>query len=106
LGWFFDEWLTRGGMLDVRAGWSYERKAGTLRLDLEQRQPGPPFRMPIEVAIATPGSPEPRIERIELREPRQSFSIPVESEPSSVTLDPRELVLMDAEVARLDGHAR
>jgi len=106
LGWFFDEWLTRGGMLDVRAGWSYERKSGTLRLDLEQHQPGPPFRMPIEVAIATAGSPQPRIERIELREARQRFSIPVTSEPSAVVLDPREIVLMDAVVERLDRASR
>lgn len=113
LGWFFDQWLTRGGMLKLRVGWSYDSAAKQLRLDVEQLQPGPPFRMPIELALDTgdAGSPHQllpraapaRRERIDLRERRQTLTIPLDRAPKSVTLDPREFVLMDAEVAPAGG---
>jgi aminopeptidase N len=101
LGWFFDEWLTRGGMLKVRGRWSWDERA--LRLDLEQLQAAEPYRMPIEVAIEVAGEAERRTERIELGERRQSFTIPLDRPPRSVALDPRDFVLMDAEVAPMDG---
>jgi len=101
LGWFFDEWLLRGGMLKVRGRWSWDERA--LRLDLEQLQAAEPYRMPIEVAIEVAGEAERRVERIELRERRQSFTLPLEHEPRSVALDPRDFVLMGADVAPADA---
>lgn len=100
LGWFFDQWLARGGMLKLRAAWAYDAAARLVRLDLEQTQPGPPYRMPIEVAVGVEGEAEPRVERLDLRERRQRFEVPLDHEPRSVVLDPRTLVLMDAEVTR------
>ncbi len=98
LGWFFDQWLHRGGMLKVEARWSWDAATRVLRLDLEQLQAADPYRMPVEVAIEVAGEAERRTERIELRERRQSFAIPLDREPRSVVLDPRDLVLMDADV--------
>jgi aminopeptidase N len=98
LGWFFDQWLLRGGMLKLKARWSWDAAARALRLDLQQVQAAEPYRMPIEVAIEVAGETERRTDRIELRERRQSFAIPLDREPRSVALDPRDLVLMDADV--------
>ena len=106
LGWFFDEWLTRGGMLKVRGRWTWDAAARVLRLELEQVQTADPYRMPIEVAIVTAGEAAPRTDRIELREGRQSFAIPLEHEPRAVVLDPRDLVLMDAVISRADAPSR
>jgi aminopeptidase N len=101
LGWFFDEWLTRGGMLKVRGAWSWDERAKSVRLDLEQAQAGEPYRMPIEVAIESAGGPRAeRVEKVELRERLQSFAIPLDAEPRAVSLDPRDLVLMDATIVR------
>ena len=100
LGWFFDEWLTRGGMLKVRARWGWDAGAGALRVDLEQVQPGPPYRMPIELGIELDGEAGAHIERIELQAEREAFAIPLGRKPLSVVLDPRTFVLMDADVAR------
>lgn len=99
LSWFFDQWLTRGGMLNVRARWHHDTTAGLLRLQLEQLQAGAPYRMPIEVAFVGEGEAERRVETLDLRERSQSFSFPVAARPSAVLLDPREVVLMDADVA-------
>jgi aminopeptidase N len=106
LGWFFEQWLTRGGMPNLRGRWSYEPAAGVVRLDLEQLQPGPAFRLPLDVAIRVAGEREPRLERIELTQARQGFSMAVEGTPESLVLDPRDFVLMDAELARLDDAPR
>jgi len=100
LSWFFDQWLTRGGMLDVRARWDWDAETGTLRLDVEQTQAGPPFRMPIELGIEVDGEPAPRLQRIEIRDRRESLTVPLDTEPQAVVLDPRTFVLMDAEVTQ------
>jgi aminopeptidase N len=100
LGWFFDEWLTRGGMLEVRARWTYDAAARALRLDLEQIQPGATYRMPIEVGLEIAGEAAPRVERLDLRDRRQALTLPLDREPRSVSLDPRAFVLMDADVRR------
>ena len=97
LGWFFEQWLTRGGMLDVRARWDWDAEKGTLRLDVEQTQAGPPFRMPIEVGVEVDGEQDLVVEQIEIRDRRETFTFPLESEPRAVVLDPRTLVLMDAD---------
>jgi aminopeptidase N len=100
LAWFFDQWLTRGGFLKLRARWSHDAKAKQLRLDVEQLQPGPPFRVPLEVAIALDGEDEPTPTRVEIRGARESLTLPLERAPRSVTFDPRAYILMDADVAR------
>ena len=98
LDWFFDQWLTRGGFLKLRAFWFYDAKLKQLRLDVEQLQPGPPFRVHVELAIDLDGSGEPRLDRLEIRKARETLTLPLDRAPRSVTLDPRRFVLMDAEV--------
>ena len=103
LGWFFDQWLTRGGFLKLRARWSYDATAKQLRLEVEQLQPGPPFRMPIEVGLDFDSEPRTRTERIEVQNQRETLTLPLDRPPKSVALDPRGYVLMDAEISRADG---
>ena len=99
LGWFFDQWLTRGGFPKLSTRWSYDAKAKQLRLDVEQLQAGPPFRLPIELAIDVEGDPRPRNDRIDVQTPRETLTLSLDGQPKSVTLDPRTYVLMDAEIA-------
>jgi aminopeptidase N len=99
LGWFFDQWLTRGGFLRVRAQWSYDAGARAVRIEAEQVQPGAPLRMPIEVGILVDGEAAPRNSTIEIKDRRQVFTIPLDRAPGSLVLDPRTFVLMDAELA-------
>ncbi len=98
LGWFFDQWLTRGGFLRIRARWAYDESAKAVRLDVEQLQPGPPFRMPIEVSLDMAGEVVPRTAKIDVRSQKESLVIPLDYAPKKLTLDPRLLVLMDADV--------
>ena len=100
LGWFFDQWLTRGGFLKVRAQWSYDAIAKAVRIEVEQRQVGAPLRMPIEVGITVEGETVPRSATIEIKDQRQVLTIPLDRAPKSITLDPRTFVLMEAELAQ------
>ncbi len=103
LSWFFDQWLTRGGFPNLRVRWSYDSAAKQLRLDVEQLQPGPPFRLPIELAIEVEGTPRPHLERIEVSQQRETLTLRLDRLPKSLTVDPRTYVLMDADIAQADS---
>jgi aminopeptidase N len=94
LGWFFDEWLYRGGLPKIEGGWHYDSVAKRIEIELNQRQPGPAFRMPIDIAIMTTGM-ETRTERVQIAERTGAFSIPSDQPPASVVIDPDVWALMD-----------
>jgi len=100
LGWFFDQWLTRGTYLTVDGGWRYDAARRTIEIDLAQTQDGPLVDMPIEIGVTAADRPAGRVERVRLRERRQRFTIVSDTEPSAVTLDPNVWVLMDGTFAR------
>jgi hypothetical protein len=57
LGWYFPEWLNRGGILQVSGSWHYDSTAKTLHLALDQTQTQGLFRMPIEIGVTMPPAP-------------------------------------------------
>jgi hypothetical protein len=70
-----------------------------LSIELAQRQPGEPYRLPLEIGIATDGATSPRIERIELNQPNHRFQFPAEKAPKAVSLDPNCWALFKATFA-------
>jgi aminopeptidase N len=52
LQWFFDQWLHWTTTPALEGGWSYDAGAKKIIIDLAQTQPGRPFRVPLEIAIA------------------------------------------------------
>jgi aminopeptidase N len=94
LSWFFNQWLRRPGMPKLKGIWRYDPAARQLQIELAQAQAGPAFRLPIEIGIADPKGLL-RIERIELSQATGQFTIPSDSEPPSVVLDPNTWVLME-----------
>jgi aminopeptidase N len=98
LTWFFDQWLKRPGMPVLRGGWRYDAAARQVQIEIAQVQDGPPYRIPLEVAIAgATKTGQPRIERLELTAGSGQFTFAADAEPVSVTLDPNTWVLMQAE---------
>lgn len=87
LGWFFNQWLRRPGVPEVKGSWNFDGKAVKVVL----RQAGELYRLPMEIAI------DGRVEKIELNEREQTFSFPAEKAPAAVTLDPNLWVLMKSE---------
>ncbi len=97
LSWFFHEWLDEGGTLKIQGSWRYNKRAGQLQVELDQKQKGALFRMPVPLGIyARTGQVSPRIQILEVEKRHNTFTIPMKAEPSSVVLDPNTSVLMRA----------
>jgi aminopeptidase N len=99
LGWFFDQWLYRAGSPAVEGEWSYDSARHRVALDLRQTQPGTPYRLPLEVAVAEPGA-QPRVVKLEFRETQHRFEIESAAEPAAVELDPTTRLLIDARLRK------
>ncbi len=99
LGWFFQQWLKRPGSPEVNGSWQHRAADHLIEIALTQDQPGDPFRLPIEIGITIEGSAQPRIEKFEMTERQQRFSIKADKAPTSVALDPNCWVLMKSQFA-------
>jgi aminopeptidase N len=95
LRWFFDQWLTRPGMPKLAGTWGYDRAAGRIDVEIAQTQSGAPYRLPLDVGVslATGAS---RAHRVEMTGARGTFTIPVDAEPASVSLDPNTWLLLES----------
>ena len=95
LSWFFAQWLKRPQSPSFTGGWRYDPAARRVEIDIEQMQPGPAYRIPLEIGITgDPQSPM-KIERRELTEMRSHLTIAADKEPVTVTIDPNTWLLMD-----------
>ncbi len=97
LGWFFEQWLYRGGALLADWSWSYDESKSEVVIELEQTQPEQVvFRMPIPVSLQFGEEPAVRRETmwIDQRSNRARFA--ASARPTGVTLDPEIQVLMRA----------
>jgi len=86
---FFDQWLHRGGGLELDATWSHDAAAKAVELSIKQVQPnGLPYTMPLEVLIRDVEGNE-TTTQVELDALEHTFHIPIESVPTAIELDPR-----------------
>ncbi len=100
LGWFFHQWLKRPGSPEVNGTWRYRPGDHRIEIELNQAQPGDPYRLPIEIGIIAEGSAETRIEKIELADRQKRYELKADKAPASVTLDPNCWVLMKSSFAQ------
>ena len=95
LGWFFEQWLTRGGLVRLDGTWRYRPDRQNVVVKLSQRDAARLFSMPLQVAVYTEGSATPAITTVQLDQATQEFTI-AGPRPVRVVLDPHHLVLMEA----------
>jgi aminopeptidase N len=93
LSWFFDQWLRRAGMPQLKGSWRYDAPAKQVLIELAQVQPGAVYKLPLDVGVTNGNGPM-RIERIELTQSAGRFTIAADREPQSLSLDPNTWVLM------------
>jgi aminopeptidase N len=97
---FFDQWLYRPGSLRINGSWQYNGATKEIRIILEQVQSdGSLFTMPLPIAIHTPGG-KPVIKTVQVTARRNEITIPFETPPTTIVLDPDNWVLMDAKWGR------
>lgn len=94
LGWFFDQWVYATGAPSLIVRPSYSRRAKTLTLSITQTQAGnltpAAFRLPMAVRYSVGG----RVvnEKLEITRRVQSITLPAESRPSEIQIDPDEQI--------------
>jgi aminopeptidase N len=95
---FFDQWLVRPGhpLLDVT--WRYDATRRVVDITLQQTQGGEPYRLPIDVDAVTATGVQRH--RLTLDRSSMTVSLPVDSEPSTLVLDPDTWLLADLTIAR------
>ena len=91
LDWFFRQWIYQGGHPVYDASWRWDEPSKQLALRVRQTQPGPLFRVPLDVEIQT-GAAAKR-ELIEVDDREETFTFKLDARPSAVRLDPDEWVL-------------
>ncbi|MDP2052809.1 MAG: hypothetical protein Q8L75_04165, partial [Acidobacteriota bacterium] len=96
---FFDQWLTRGGLVRLDGDWDYRADSKSIAIRLTQRDRARLFTMPLQVGVYTAGSNTPVITTVQLSEASHAFQIAVGQRPDRVVLDPNHVVLMEAEFA-------
>ena len=96
---FFEQWLYSGGNPRLEGWWDYDPTAQALRLELSQTHTsGPTYQLPLQVGIHFEGQTLPSVvEAVEVEDRFHRFVIPVEKEPTHVTLDPNTRTLFEAD---------
>ena len=99
---FFQQWLYSGGNPRFEGWWDYDPTARAVRIELNQTQTvGPVYDLPLEVGIHFGGEVLPSlVQVVEVQGRFHRFVLPVEREPSSVTLDPNTKTLFQADFGR------
>ncbi|MFZ0499043.1 MAG: M1 family metallopeptidase [Steroidobacteraceae bacterium] len=113
LGWFFYEWVFKGGHPDYRVGASYDpgRKVEVVKIAQTQQVNAntPVFDMPVVLAFF--GNQGQRLEtQVRDDSAEQQFTVPLSFAPSWVDFDPDDIlyktVVFDKTVEELSGEAR
>ena len=93
---FFDQWLTRGGLVRLDGDWTYSAAAKSIASRLTQRDRARLFAMPLQVGVYTAGSTTPTITTVQLSDASHEFQIAAGQRPDRVVLDPNHVVLMES----------
>lgn len=98
---FFEQWLYKPGIFQLKGNWEYHKNSNEVIINLNQVQTdGSLFEMPIEIAIDFENSPK-QLELIKIIGKSNSYKIKVDSEPINVILDPNYWVLMNTEFKKI-----
>ncbi len=97
---FFDQWLYKAGAMKYNGSWQYDEKKKAIRITLDQVQTdGSLFKMPVQIAIY-PSNGKKFTTTLQVNEKKNEFSIPLDTAPLNVILDPDGWILMDAKWAK------
>lgn len=95
---FFQQWVYRPGQPEISGTWFFDPERDQIFITLDQVQEnGDIFQVPIEFGIVTRDGEQPVIHTFLMDDRAELFTIPSDTRPASVTLDPHVWLL-----ARID----
>ncbi len=91
---FFNQWLYQGGNIKLEGSWKYNANTKMIEIELNQLQSEKyNFIMPLEIGITLKDKSLQKIETVELNKRMIKVSIPSETLPLNVVLDPKTKLL-------------
>jgi len=87
---FFAQWLDRAGAPILDSEWSAEGESA--RIVVRQVQPGEPYYLPLEIAVASASGQ--RVHEVVLADREASFTLAADGAPTGIELDPRHRLLI------------
>ena len=86
---FFNQWLYQGGNIKLKGNWRYNAKDKMIEIELQQVQPEKyNFNMPLEIGVQEVVKGAQKIQVINLDKRKIKVSIPSQTMPKIITLDP------------------
>lgn len=86
---FFNQWLYQGGNIKLKGNWRYNAKSKMIEIELQQVQPVKyKFNMPLEIGVQEGDGDVQKIQVINLDKRKIKVSIPSQTMPKIITLDP------------------
>jgi len=89
---FFNQWLYRPGHPQLKFNWS--QKGRELTINVEQIQPGKPFKFPLDLKILY-NNGESSIEKMEVDNQSEDFAIGVNGQVQNIKFDPNVWLLFE-----------
>ncbi len=91
---FFQQWLYEPAHPRLRLTWAYDAPAKVLSVTVDQTQPGRPFSVDLDLGL-TFADGSSRVETIAIDGPSRSATIPLDTAPVGVALDPDTWLLAE-----------
>jgi aminopeptidase N len=92
LGWFFDQWVYRGGHPKLAVGWKFDAAGQVVRVTVEQTQgrdlPGSPAAFRLTTSLAVTSGGRTRTVPVVIDRVSQSIEVPASEAPQLVRIDP------------------
>ena len=92
LEWFFDQWLRRPGVPELEVAWRFDEAASAVELTVVQLGPTI-YRLPLDVEAVLDDGRTVR-GRVDVEGERTAASLPVQSRPERLRIDPDAWLLM------------
>jgi aminopeptidase N len=100
LAWFFHQWLRRPGSPIVEGHWEFDPGAKQIVIELEQKQPGDAYCLPLEIGVVDQEGKPVRVVKQNFESKQQKITIAAEQIPAAIILDPNSWLLMQSKIAK------
>nr|WP_314859949.1 M1 family aminopeptidase [uncultured Undibacterium sp.] len=94
---FFQQWLYQAGYPKLAVQWHFEPISKVVTLKVEQVQDSAQFAFPLDLAIQG-GDGKMQLQTVRVNQKNQTFTVPVNSVPKLVSVDPMVRLLLEAKV--------
>lgn len=101
LSQFFQQWVFQPGQPTFEGWWDYDADSEQLRITVNQiQEDGTSFVTPLDIGIVMEEGAPPRVVTVDVEDMSNEFTIPLNSPPHSIVLDPNVWLLMQGGISK------